>query len=552
MKGRAFALDADDGSIMFGGQLRAAGAVPRANLAAVDLSDGSVLSFDPQVGGFSASASVLALELVGADLYVGGDFSWVGGEVRRRLAVVDPVTGRLRPRLAAEPDDTVLALQRSDGQLLVGGRFSALGGTPRSGLAGLDVLLRLPTPFAPASCGVLALAVTPGTVHAAQCESTGGLGAFDPTLGAEVDRFGIVTGGPVTDIVDDGSGGIWAAGQFGRVRKNGEDVVERDGLLHLDADGSLAPERLTLGGGRPTVVERMGEYLVLGGGFDAVDGQPRRGAAIVRPADGDLLPFDPAGFGREVESGPDGTLYVGGGFTSFAAGTHHGLAAFRPAGDGEPPRAIRTPDLRGPDYVGGSSDGRQPGVQATDGGDFSGYPTRLSYRWLRCDAEGEDCEELDHRQPDRVLEDADIGHRMRVDVTALNDHGTTTVRSEPGPLVRGRLSRNVVIPEVSGDLWVDATLTASPGTWSPEPPGFAYQWLVCRVDSPCEPIEGETERTMRVAEDLRGERLAVEVRALGELGGVAPADRRRADRFRVPVATLRREWLGLRGLGRIR
>jgi hypothetical protein len=129
---RALASDGD--TVWVGGEFTAIGGSARGRLAAVDARTGGVRSFRADASGF-----VYALDLAGGRLFVGGSFQSVSGQARSRAAAVDPRTGALhgwRP----DADHTVLALAaRADGGLVfLGGTFGRAGRAPRSGIAAVD------------------------------------------------------------------------------------------------------------------------------------------------------------------------------------------------------------------------------------------------------------------------------------------------------------------------------------------------------------------------------------------------------------------------------
>jgi hypothetical protein len=72
-------------------------------------------------------------------------------------------------------------------------------------------------------------------------------------------------------------------------------------------------------------------------------------------------------------------------------------------------------------------------------------------------------------------------------------------------------------PTVQGEAVYDGTLTADPGTWSPEPDSYAYQWLRDGA-----PIGGAVDPSYVPGLDDLGHRLAVQVTATDEGGTSAP------------------------------
>ncbi|HET9769718.1 MAG TPA: PQQ-binding-like beta-propeller repeat protein [Acidimicrobiia bacterium] len=90
-KVRALALNASKTAVYVGGDFSSIGGKSASKLALVDLASGKVdTKFRPAVKG-----RVRSIALAGNRLYVGGDFESVGGKARPKVAALDPVTGKL-------------------------------------------------------------------------------------------------------------------------------------------------------------------------------------------------------------------------------------------------------------------------------------------------------------------------------------------------------------------------------------------------------------------------------------------------------------------------
>jgi hypothetical protein len=114
----------------------------------------------------------------------------------------------------------------------------------------------------------------------------------------------------------------------------------------------------------------------------------------------------------------------------------------------------------------------------------SGSPVTFAYRWQQCQADGTGCVDVagatDTVYPPRT---GDVGHTLRVTVTATNRDGsaalasavTTTVAAAPT-----QAPHNSTLPSVTGPLVVGRTLTAAPGSWTGATPiAFSYRWRRC-------------------------------------------------------------------------
>lgn len=127
------ALASDGNKLFVGGSYTTIGSVNRNRLAAVDLATGAV------DGGFVANvnSNVYALAAHGNRLYVGGTFSMLGGQTRNRVGSVATSNGAVHPTFNPNADSAVRAIEVSpDGETVyVGGQFSVIGGSTRSYIA---------------------------------------------------------------------------------------------------------------------------------------------------------------------------------------------------------------------------------------------------------------------------------------------------------------------------------------------------------------------------------------------------------------------------------
>ena len=153
-------------------------------------------------------------------------------------------------------------------------------------------------------------------------------------------------------------------------------------------------------------------------------------------------------------------------------------------------------------------------------------PITYKYQWQRCDSSGKGCasisgETTNHRQ----LVSDDVGHRMRVKVTANNADGSTSATSDPSSPVASSGSGsgapvNTTAPSISGSAVQGQTVQADHGTWNgANPITYKYQWLRCdTVGSNCAQIAGETASGRQLNAGDVGHRLRVRVTATNNSG----------------------------------
>src|SRR5207244_1793224 len=105
-------------------------------------------------------------------------------------------------------------------------------------------------------------------------------------------------------------------------------------------------------------------------------------------------------------------------------------------------------------------------------------PITYKYQWLRCDTSGGSCSDRGTDQT-YTLQNGDVGHRMRVKVTATNSDGSGSALSDPTAVVTGLPPKNTSAPVLSGTARVGQTLSVSKGSWDNNPDSYAYAWLRC-------------------------------------------------------------------------
>src|SRR5207302_2281034 len=110
---------------------------PRKGLAAID-SHGQLSAWNPNPDSY-----VDSLTVAGSTVYVGGEFSQIGGQQRTELAALDPTTGQAtawNANVSCSPYcDQIRAMTVSGSTLDVGGTFQAsFGGQARNHAVALD------------------------------------------------------------------------------------------------------------------------------------------------------------------------------------------------------------------------------------------------------------------------------------------------------------------------------------------------------------------------------------------------------------------------------
>ena len=301
--GSVNALALSGSTLYAGGLYTSVNGQPRTNLAALSTTDGSITAFDAHADSSAGrGVGALALSSDGATVYVGGDFTVIGGQARSGIAALNAADGlatsTFNPGISGGTGSAdTLAI--ADSILYIGGNFSTVGGQPRQAIAAISLggasdgtvvagFAPAPTFFGCAPCAsVVALAVSGSTVYAG--------GSFD-TIG-------------------------------GQSRNNLAGLNSTDGTATA-FDPSPAQNILSLAA--------SGSIVYAGGGFTAIGGQTRNYIAALNAADGSATAFDPNPNGTPSAIGVSGSaVYFGGQFSSLGGVARNSLAAIS-AADGTP------------------------------------------------------------------------------------------------------------------------------------------------------------------------------------------------------------------------
>ncbi len=113
----------------------------------------------------TADSSVLCLTMVGSTVYAGGRFTTVSGQSRNTIAAIDAITGQLTSWNAQVVGSVVKTIIYNSDKILFGGSFSTFGGQPRNSLASINISSQQVTSWNPNVKGIVnALALKGDTV----------------------------------------------------------------------------------------------------------------------------------------------------------------------------------------------------------------------------------------------------------------------------------------------------------------------------------------------------------------------------------------------------
>lgn len=159
-------------------------------------------------------------------------------------------------------------------------------------------------------------------------------------------------------------------------------------------------------------------------------------------------------------------------------------------------------------------------------GRWTNNPTSFAYVWLRCGSGGANCAAISGANSRHyTLTTSDVGHRIRVQVTASNSSGGTNATSDATGVVAavGSAPHSTAAPGMTGTPRDGQTLTASPGSWTGTAPiSYAYQWNRCdSAGANCAAIAGATGQTYNLTGADVLHTLRVTVRASNRLGSAS-------------------------------
>ncbi|HKB92864.1 MAG TPA: hypothetical protein VKC62_01335 [Gaiellaceae bacterium] len=171
-----------------------------------------------------------------------------------------------------------------------------------------------------------------------------------------------------------------------------------------------------------------------------------------------------------------------------------------------------------------SGTARDGSLLTASNGRWTGSPTSYAYRWQRCDSAGGSCAAIAGANSKQyTVSSADVGHRLRVEVTASNAGGSGTATSKPTGVVAssGNAPSNTRLPSVSGTPQQGATLKVNDGTWTGTAPiRFDYTWQRCDANgNNCSTFIAHAGTTSYTLGSIDvGHRIRVEVQATNSVG----------------------------------
>ena len=143
-------------------------------------------------------------------------------------------------------------------------------------------------------------------------------------------------------------------------------------------------------------------------------------------------------------------------------------------------------------------------------GSWTDSPTGYVYQWQDCDTSATNCTAIAGATTStRVLTASDVGHTLRIVVTATNTGGSTSATSAATATVVALppppAPTNTAMPAISGTPAEGQVLSTTNGAWTSDPTSYTYQWRDCSSSGhSCTNVSGATAPTFRLtASDVK-------------------------------------------------
>lgn len=292
----------------------------RSNIAAIDITTGKVSSWTPPT--FNAAVQTLAVS--GNTIYVGGNFTTVGGVPRNRLCALDATTGALLP-WNPNATNTVVSIIVNNSIVYVGGDFNTVGGSARQGFGALDASTGVATSLNPSlgpGSSLIDMILVGNTMYIAGTfgsinggTSRNNAAAFDVGTGTATSWNPNLNNSGYRII--SGRGGVFVSGTFTTV--NGG--VARNRFASFDPNTGVVNSFNSPFNSPPEALAFRDSVLYAGGNFSTINGVTRTGLGAISSLSGNATQWDPApvNFGTAFAVGND-VLFVGGFFTALNNG----------------------------------------------------------------------------------------------------------------------------------------------------------------------------------------------------------------------------------------
>ena len=311
---RAVAAAAPD-AVFVGGDFTTIGGQARAGLARLDAAGGTPTAFSA-----GESVVVSALTVAGDTLYAAGPFEFVSGAPRNSVAAFSISTGNLLPWNPA-PAGTVFAVGAQGSQVALAGSLTGFGASPATYLAAVNLQTGQLLPWSPRVNGIVrSMAVVGAAVYvggeftSAGGAARNGLAALDAVTGSAL-PWNPNVNGSVAQMRADASS-LYVVGSFSTVGGQPRNMLARVRLSDGSADPAFAPSVVAAGVTALQTLLLDGPRLYVGGGLVTFGSAPSTRLAMLDATTGAVL----GSFAASV-NGPVQRMDLDGGFLYITGGS---------------------------------------------------------------------------------------------------------------------------------------------------------------------------------------------------------------------------------------
>ncbi|MBI1317818.1 MAG: hypothetical protein GC168_02570 [Candidatus Hydrogenedens sp.] len=336
VNGQVDVITRSGNTVYVGGSFTQIGTTARNNLAAFDVTTGSVSAWNPNPDG-----PIGAILVSGSTVYLGGNFSSVGGASRNYIAALSSATGNATswaPTIQANSTfgPPMTRIYRSGSSVFVCGGIASISGQSRTRIGAIDATSGLVTAWDAgvglSTFGILAflndIEVGSGTLYfcgngiesvggqtrtgaAAVNESTGAVTSWKPNPNDRIRSLAI------------SGSSVYLGGSFTTV--GGQ---TRNRLASVNTSTGSVSTWNPNANSTVNVVEVSGSSVYVGGSFTSIGSQSRQGAAAVDSSSGAVTSWNPmiGGTVYAISAATDAVI-LGGNFV-FDGGIREGLAVF--------------------------------------------------------------------------------------------------------------------------------------------------------------------------------------------------------------------------------
>lgn len=306
-------------TLYLGGEFGWVGNQVRTNFAALRVDTAILLPLKTAVGSVNNPYYVRTIQSSGDKLFIGGDFSSIGGVIRNNIAAIDCYTGKAT-NFNPDADDLVREILILDSSLIIGGEFNNIGGTARPRIAKVAKSGTLLNWNAQASGEVNTTAVKGDTLFVGgrflsfNNVSNGNLVALDINSASMLSWSPSPTGW-VNDIVVHNQQ-LYVGGEFWYTSGVRRTDFATYNLPSLTLNSSFDPDV----SGEVIALNIHNDILYLGGRFTTIDSQTRERAASFDLNNQTLTNWNPS-IGRNIHEqvndiyATDSAVYLGGLFS---------------------------------------------------------------------------------------------------------------------------------------------------------------------------------------------------------------------------------------------